>query len=142
MNENNIFTNLISTISRKLKFSSDKKINKLGLNSQQGRVIQYIYDHQDEGLIQKDLADTFGRTTASITSMLKGLEKKGYIRREIPANNERQKNIYVEEKGVNLIQTFDDVFIQIEEEVTEALTEEEKELFKNILIKINNNLKY
>ncbi|MFR9071327.1 MAG: MarR family winged helix-turn-helix transcriptional regulator, partial [Paraclostridium sp.] len=82
MNENTIFTNLISTIARKLMFSSDKKINKLGLNAQQGRIIKYIYEHQDKGLIQRDLADTFGRTTASITSMLKGLEKKGYIRRE------------------------------------------------------------
>ncbi|MBW4874830.1 MAG: MarR family transcriptional regulator, partial [Paeniclostridium sp.] len=103
-------------------FSSDRKIKKLGLNAQQGRIIKYIYEHQDEGLIQKDLADTFGRTTASITSMLKGLEKKGYIRREIPANNERQKNIYVEEKGVNLIETFDKVFMQIENEVTDCLT--------------------
>lgn len=141
MNENNIFTYLISTISRKLMFSSDRKIKKLGLNAQQGRIIKYIYEHQAEGLIQKDLADTFGRTTASITSMLKGLEKKGYIRREIPANNERQKNIYVEEKGVNLIETFDKVFMQIENEVTDCLTDEEKESFKNILIKINNNLK-
>ncbi|MFR4765063.1 MAG: MarR family winged helix-turn-helix transcriptional regulator [Paraclostridium sordellii] len=77
MNENNIFTYLISTISRKLMFSSDRKIKKLGLNAQQGRIIKYIYEHQDEGLIQKDLADTFGRTTASITSMLKGLKKRG-----------------------------------------------------------------
>ena len=98
MNNNTIYTNLVSTIARKLKFSADKKINNLGLNSQQGRVIQYIYEHQDEGLIQKDLANVFGRTTASITSMLKGLEKNGYIRREIPSNNERQKNIYVEKK--------------------------------------------
>lgn len=75
MNNNTIYTNLVSTIARKLKFSADKKINNLGLNSQQGRVIQYIYEHQDEGLIQKDLANVFGRTTASITSMLKGLEK-------------------------------------------------------------------
>ena len=73
MNENNIFTYLISTISRKLMFSSDRKIKKLGLNAQQGRIIKYIYEHQDEGLIQKDLAETFGRNTASITSMLKGM---------------------------------------------------------------------
>lgn len=53
MNENNIFTYLISTISRKLMFSSDRKIKKLGLNAQQGRIIKYIYEHQDEGLIQK-----------------------------------------------------------------------------------------
>ncbi|EGT3600304.1 MarR family transcriptional regulator [Clostridium perfringens] len=140
MNNNTIYTNLVSTIARKLKFSADKKINNLGLNSQQGRVIQYIYEHQDEGLIQKDLANVFGRTTASITSMLKGLEKNGYIRREIPSNNERQKNIYVEKKGIDLIETFNKNFLEIEEDLTSSLTEEEKETFLKILTKINTNL--
>ena len=140
MNNNTIYTNLVSTIARKLKFSADKKINNLGLNSQQGRVIQYIYEHQDEGLIQKDLANVFGRTTASITSMLKGLEKNGYIRREIPYNNERQKNIYVEKKGIDLIETFNKNFLEIEEDLTSSLTEEEKETFLKILTKINTNL--
>ena len=87
MNENTIYTNLISIISRKLMFKADKKINKLGLNSQQGRVIKYIYEHQEEGLIQQDLANISGRTKASITSMLKGLENNGYIRREIHKDN-------------------------------------------------------
>ncbi len=141
MNENTIYTNLISTIARKLKFSADKKINNLGLNSQQGRVIQYIYEHQDEGLIQRDLADVFGRTTASITSMLKGLEKSGYIRREIPSDNERQKNIYVEQKGVDLIETFEQKFIEIEDNLISSLSKEEQESFMEMLIKINNNLK-
>ncbi|MGL4570560.1 MAG: MarR family winged helix-turn-helix transcriptional regulator [Clostridium sp.] len=140
MNDDTIYTNLISTIARKLKFSADKKINTLGLNSQQGRVIQYIYEHQNEGLIQKDLADVFGRATASITSMLKGLEKNGYIRREIPADNERQKNIYVEKKGIDLIETFKTKFIEIEDDLTSSLTEEEKESFLKILHKIDNTL--
>lgn len=141
MNENTIYTNLISTISRKLMLKADKKINKLGLNSQQGRVIQYIYNHQDKGLIQKDLADVFGRTTASITSMLKGLEKNGYIRREIPIDNERQKNIYVEPKAIELIDTFNKNFIEMEEELISSLTEKEKETFLSILTKINNEMK-
>lgn len=141
MNENTIYTNLISMIARKLMHQSDRKINKLGLNAQQGRVIQYIYKNQDKGLIQTDLAKTFNRTTASITSMLKGLEKNGYIRREIPANNERQKNIYVEPKGIELIGEFDKIFIDIEEEFTAPLTEKEKEVFLNLLLKINNKIK-
>lgn len=141
MNENTIYTNLISTIARKLMFKADKKTNELGLNSQQGRVIQYIYNNQDKNLIQKDLADVFGRTTASITSMLSGLEKKGYIRREIPSDNERQKNIYVEEKGIELIDTFNKNFIELEEELISSLTEEEREIFLSILIKINNKMK-
>lgn len=142
MNENTIYTNLISTIARKLMHKADRKINKLGLNSQQGRIIQYIYQNQDKGLIQKDLAEAFNRTTASITSMLQGLEKNGYIRREVPKENERQKNIYVEPKGIQLISEFDKNFIEIEDELIAPLNEDEKELFLKMLIKINKGIEY
>lgn len=92
------YSDLIRSIALKIKFKSDENINKLGLNSQQGRMISYIYEHQDKGIIQKDLADVFQRRGASITSMLQGLERKGYIERSIPKNDERQKNIYVLQK--------------------------------------------
>lgn len=89
------YSQLIRSIAIKMKLSSDEKVKKLGLNSQQGRMIGYIYEHQDSGIIQKDLAKVFQRTEASITSMLQGLEKKGYIERRIPKENERQKYIYM-----------------------------------------------
>ncbi|MCD2346899.1 MarR family winged helix-turn-helix transcriptional regulator [Clostridium guangxiense] len=134
------YSDLIRSIGLKTKFRADKKINELGLNSQQGRMIGYIYEHQDEGIIQKDLADAFQRKGASITSMLQGLEKKGYIERRIPKDNERQKNIYVLPKGVALINDFNKIFDEVEESITENLSNKEKEYLLSLLIKVNNNL--
>lgn len=131
---------LFQYIGRKLQIKADQRINELGLNAQQGRLISYIYEHQSEGLIQKDLADRFNRRSASITSMLQGLEKKGYIERRIQADNERQKNIYVLPKGMELIDAFTKIFEELEEELVKDLNEEEKETFKKLLIKINNSL--
>lgn len=133
------YSDLIRSISLKAKFIADKKINELGLNSQQGRMIGYIYEHQDEGIIQKDLADAFQRRGASITSMLQGLEKKGYIERRIPKDNERQKNIYVLPKGVALINDFNKTFSEVEESITKNLSKEEKESLLSLLIRVNNN---
>ncbi|WP_372009566.1 MarR family winged helix-turn-helix transcriptional regulator [Paenibacillus chitinolyticus] len=76
------------------------------MNSQQGKLIAFIHEHQEQGLIQKDLSERFHVRGASITSMLQGLEKKGYIERKIPAHNERQKNIYVLPKGLALFNDF------------------------------------
>ncbi|WP_368489013.1 MarR family winged helix-turn-helix transcriptional regulator [Clostridium sp. BJN0013] len=134
------YSDLIRNIALKIKFKSDENINKLGLNSQQGRMISYIYEHQDEGIIQKDLADVFQRRGASITSMLQGLERKGYIERSIPKDDERQKNIYVLEKGAELIEEFNRIFFQVEKSITENLTDDEKECFLSLLIKVNKNL--
>lgn len=136
----NPYSQLIRSIALKIKFSADEKVSKLGLNSQQGRMIGYIYEHQDSGIIQKDLADVFQRTGASITSMLQGLEKKEYIERRITKGNERQKNIYVLPKGVALIEDFNKSFAEVEKSIAVNLTEEEKDTLLSLLIKVNNSL--
>ncbi|MDF2586829.1 MAG: MarR family transcriptional regulator [Anaerocolumna sp.] len=134
------YSDIIRSIALKIKLNADEKINKLGLNSQQGRMIGYIYEHQDNGIIQKDLAEVLHRTDASITSMLQGLEKKGYIERRIPKENERQKNIYVLPKGAELVEDFNNAFGEIEHSITANLTKEEMETLLSLLIKVNDSI--
>jgi MarR family transcriptional regulator, repressor for mepA len=134
------YLDLFQIIGLKLKKRADESIKELGLNAQQGKIIDYIYENQDKNIIQKDLADRFHVRGASITSMLQGLEKRGFIERKIPANNERQKNIYVLPKAVELIEAFNDSFQSVEDEIVQALTEEEKRTLKEMLIKINERL--
>lgn len=134
------YTNLFQSIGLKVKRKADENINELGLNAQQGRMISYISEHQEEGLIQKNVAQHFNRRDATITSMLKGLEKNGYIQRKIQSDNERQKNLYVLPKGQELIQDFERVFAQVEQEIVSALTPEEQQSLLKLLTKVNQNL--
>lgn len=134
------FSDLFRIIGIKLKIKADESIRELGLNSQQGMILGYINEHQSEGLIQKDLAEVFNRKDATITSMLKGLEKKGYIERRIPKNNERQKNIYLLPKGEELIDDFEKIFSQVESGITDLLTIEERNTLEKLLSKINHSL--
>lgn len=125
------YLDLFQIIGLKLKKRADESIKELGLNAQQGKVIDYIYENQNNNIIQMDLAERFHLRRASITSMLQGLEQKGLIERKIPANNERQKNIYVLPKGVALIEDFQDSFQKVEEDIVQVLTDEEKQVLKN-----------
>ncbi|MBB6671815.1 MarR family winged helix-turn-helix transcriptional regulator [Cohnella nanjingensis] len=134
------YLDLFQIIGLKLKKRADESIKELGLNAQQGKIIDYIYENQDKNIIQRDLADRFHVRGASITNMLQGLEKRGFIERKIPANNERQKNIYVLPKAVELIEDFHDSFQSVEDEIVQALTAEEKQTLKEILMKINERL--
>jgi len=135
-----VYLDLFQIIGLKLKKRADESIKELGLNAQQGKMIRYIYENQENDLIQKDLADRFHLSGASITSMLQGLEQKGFIERKIPANNERQKNIYVLPKAIELIEAFSDSFQKVEDEIVQALTEEEKRILEGMLLKINERL--
>ncbi|MNK32603.1 transcriptional regulator SlyA [compost metagenome] len=134
------YLDLFQIIGLKLKKRADESIKDLGLNAQQGKVIDYIYKNQDNHIIQKDLADRFHLRGASITSMLQGLEQKGFIERKIPANNERQKNIYVLPKAIELIEDFQDSFQRVEQEIVQVLSDEEKQVLKKLLIKINERI--
>ncbi len=134
------YSDTIRDIGMKIRGMANTRLSELGLNTQQGQMMGYIFENQDKGVIQKDLADHFNRTGASITSMLQGLEKKGYIKREIPKENERQKRIYLLQKGADLVEEFDEIFMEVENSITRGLTEEESETFMKLLIKVKTTL--
>ncbi|VTT37427.1 Salmolysin [Enterococcus casseliflavus] len=135
-----IVSNLMRSIMNKSRESMEMRIKDLDISQQQGRMIAYIAQNEDKGLIQKDLAQVFQRRDASITSMLQGLEKKGYIERRIPKNNERQKNIYVLPKGKALIDQTNEAFYAAEKELVKALNAEEVEELTRLLRKIDQSL--
>ncbi|PZD96505.1 MarR family transcriptional regulator [Paenibacillus sambharensis] len=119
---------------------ANTRLSELGLNAQQGQMMGYIFEHQDKGVIQKDLAEHFNRKGATITSMLQGLEKKGYIKRVIPEDNERQKKIYLLKKGTDLVEEFNEIFTEVEQSITQGLTDEESRTFLKLLTKANATL--
>lgn len=135
-----IVSNLMRSIMNKSRESMELRIKDLDISQQQGRMIAYIAQNEDKGLIQKDLAQVFQRRDASITSMLQGLEKKGYIERRIPKNNERQKNIYVLPKGKALIDQTNEAFYAAEKELVQALNAEEVEELTRLLRKIDQSI--
>lgn len=134
------YMDLFQIIGLKLKKRADESIKELGLTSQQGKVIDYIYANQNNHIIQKDIADRFHLRGASVTSMLQGLEQKGFIERKISVNNERQKNIYVLPKAVELIEEFNNSFQKVEDKIAQTLNDEEKQILKKLLIKINESI--
>lgn len=130
------YSDLFHGISMNIRNQANLRLSELGLNAQQGQMMGYIFEHQDKGVIQKDLADHFNRKGATITSMLQGLEKKGYIKRIIPEDNERQKKIYLLQKGIDLVAEFKDIFMEVEERITQGLTLDESETLMQLLVKV------
>jgi MarR family transcriptional regulator, repressor for mepA len=135
-----VISNLLRSIMNKSRESMEQRVKDMDISPQQGRMISYIVQNEDKGLIQKDLAEVFQRRGASITSMLQGLEKKGYIERRIPENNERQKNIFVLPKGKALVEETNEAFYAAEKELVHALNEEEVQQLTELLRKIDRSL--
>lgn len=134
------YSDLIRDIGMKIRDMANTRLSELGLNAQQGQMMGYIFRNQEKGVIQKDLADHFNRKGASITSMLQGLEKKGYIRRVIPEDNERQKKIYLLKKGTDLVEEFQAIFSEVEGRITQGLTDAEGETLLKLLVKVKETM--
>ena len=75
-------------------------LEPLGLTYTQFIVLMALW--QEDNISITDLAGKTGLTTATMTPLLKRLEQKGFIRREIPVDNERQKNIVLTDAGHEL----------------------------------------
>ncbi|MBE7347636.1 MarR family transcriptional regulator [Staphylococcus epidermidis] len=120
----------IQDIALKSKQYADNAIQDLGLSAQQGRIINYIYTHQNQSVSQKELADHFNVSTASIGGSLKVLEKYNYIERTKRNDNARQYQIVVLPKGESIIQDFEEKMSNLYQEFSTFLTEDE---FKSLL---------
>ena len=100
----------------------------------------YLYFHKDQPVYQKTIESTFGVNRSTVTSIVKLMEKKGYIERENVPGDARLKKLILtplgEEMHFKTKQTLDSLELQIRKD----LTKEEIETFFNVSDKIRKNL--
>ena len=114
---------LHSLVSREIELVN-VRLKKIELNNQQARLIKFIGEHPNT--IQKTVAQFLNRQNATVTNMLKSLEKQGYITRTIPDTNERQKQLNLTVKGSETLVAIDRVFNELEDTVKLAVPEDER----------------
>lgn len=115
-----------------------EKLRAVQLNSLQAHSLNYISKHP--ATIQRDLARYLGKQQATVTNILKVLEGKGFIYREIPKANERQKNIYLTAEGEKMVVQVQAIFEDLGEQVDKAFSSEEKQQFQTFLKRVEEQL--
>ncbi|ETT84244.1 MarR family transcriptional regulator [Viridibacillus sp. FSL R5-0477] len=125
-----------------MKTIGDKKLETYNLTLEQARFIGYLFQHEDEGISQKDMERAFQRKGSTISSIVHNLEKKGFIERKVDMKDERRRIIHVLPKGKNLVEDFNDFFKEMETTMVNGLDDKEKDALSNMLDKVINNLDY
>ncbi|MBD5806349.1 MarR family transcriptional regulator [Lactobacillus sp. 0.1XD8-4] len=111
---------------------------QLSLTPQQARTLLYIKDHP--GLIQRELGDYFHIRNASITSMLKNLERDGYIIRKNDNESARIKRIFLTKEGIEKASQIKEVFDRACQKIVAQLDEESIDLVISSMTTLNKNL--
>lgn len=125
----------------KIMMQVDSNLMQYDITNQQARVVGFIGEKQDEGITvnQKDIESYLDITGASVSNLLRGLEKKGFIERIRSASDDRAKEISLTLKGRELIATFNSVFSETENKIVQGMTEEQKKMFLELLKKVLKN---
>lgn len=81
---------------------SDSHVRELGLTPPQFDVIATLGN--TEGMSMKDIADATLVTKGTLTGIVDRLEKKGFVRREVPPDNRRSFTVVLTPEGEALFQ--------------------------------------
>ena len=116
-----------------------QQTSSLDVTPQQAHTMAYIKKHP--GLIQRELSDFFHLRNASVTNMLKNLERDGLIVRKVDPNSARNKRIYLTEKGEKIAQVIDDQMDNLNQQIIDRLDERDIDNLLTSLKNINKSLK-
>lgn len=113
-------------------------LDEIGLYHGQPHML-FILNKRD-GQSQKELATALGVTPATITVMLKRMEKTDLLMRKQDMEDQRVSRVYITENGRKICIKAKKIFRKIEEECFGSFTEEEAIILRKLLIEMRDNL--
>jgi DNA-binding MarR family transcriptional regulator len=121
---------------------NDNKLAEYGITKPQAEVLRIIKEGnmEDLNVSRKYLEETTLLRGPSITSLLNGLEKRGFITREPREDDKRALSIEVTDKGNGLIEDMRGVFANGEHQLLAGMTDEEREIFLDLLRRASENM--
>ncbi|MCD7825873.1 MAG: MarR family transcriptional regulator [Clostridiaceae bacterium] len=121
------FQNLLITTHAMHRKYAMKMIEGTGLTRGQPKVLRYL-DKKD-GSNQTEIASGCFIETASMTSLLNGMEENGLIERRRMNGNKRTYYIFLTEKGKEMCQIINAAFEEINTKLFSDISLEDKETF-------------
>lgn len=103
-------------------------------------IMNYILNHQNEDIYQKDLEEALHLRRATVSGVLQTMEKHELIERVLCDNDVRCKKIILKEKAKKMFDVKKIEFFKLEEVIKKGLSDEEIEIFCHIIESMQNNI--
>lgn len=129
---------LLHQLLRLSKYQAMKRLEMLNLKPNQAGIL-FILDLAGR-LSQKEIAQKMGITPPSMTVALRKLEKTGYILKEADENDQRITRIRLSEKGEDCVKELRQVLEDMDEQLHQGMSAEERLLLRRLLIEMRRNL--
>lgn len=127
------FARLLKQANNNLMRHFDQFAKQFDLTGNQMAIIDFITNHENEEIFQRDIEQEFEIQRSTTTVLLQRMEKKGLIERQISATDARQKSVKLTEKAVSFASACQDYLRKEEEEFSQQFLAEERRIFRTIL---------
>lgn len=104
-------------------------------------ILQYLTEHTDHAVRQKEIEQIFSIRRSTANTMLMTMEKNGYIRREDDPDDARAKQLIITEKGRNASERMTDRLKEYDELMLKGISSEELQIFSDILDRMERNIR-
>jgi DNA-binding MarR family transcriptional regulator len=113
-------------------------LEELGLYRGQPPMLYALWEH--EGLTHGELAARLHVKPATITKMLKRMEKAGFVERRHDLEDQRVSRVYLTEAGYSIRNEVEQVWRALEDETFAEFTLEERGLMRHFFLQMRENL--
>jgi len=103
-------------------------------------IVDYMLDHKDSEIYQKDLENILGLRRATVSGVLKTMEKHNLIKREISSNDVRCKKVMLTNTAIKHFESGKKKFLELRDILFDNLSEKELKEFSKIINKMNSNI--
>jgi DNA-binding MarR family transcriptional regulator len=114
-------------------------LEELGLYRGQPPVLFALWEQ--EGATHGELAAWLHVKPATITKMIKRMEKAGFVERRPDPKDQRVSRVYLTDAGRSIRERVEQVWRTLEEETFEGFSGEERDLLQRSLLQMRENLK-
>jgi DNA-binding MarR family transcriptional regulator len=102
-----------------------------------GDILVTLFKHSE--CTMTDIANSIHRDRSTVTTLVNKLIKLGYVSSKKDSNDSRSTIIFLSEKGKELEPSFKEISQKLYDIEYKGISEDEKEMFGNILEKIYHN---
>lgn len=113
-------------------------LGEFGVYQGQPPILFMLWDK--DGRSQKEIVERLKVKPATVTVMLKRMEKAGWLERRTDSIDLRVSRVYLTEKGRNIQSQVERAIQQLEEEFLTGFTQEERILLRRFLLHMKENL--
>ena len=113
------------------------RLESLGLYRGQHRLISRLGD--TDGLTHSDLAESLRISNATVSKMVQRMEQNGFVERRQDAHDQRISRVFLTQKGKDIHQQMDAMFVQLQVDELEGFSQEETDQLVKLLNRLSEN---